>query len=469
MAVWLKKLSHSVLLSAVFISAQALAGAAAASSAGEASATELTIEQAVEAALGHDAQYKAALNTFAAEREEVKQSLSRLLPQINFSASYAFEDIDNVYTDKTSGYYNPLEVRSSGEAEDWLWRLSFDQALFDWSAYQAYKASLSSVDGAKYRLNKAEQDLVYRTAESYLNVLYKAQLVYLNQTIHDALQLKLEQARRKSDLGVGDELEQLEVQARKDLARTDLLQAESDLEAEQTKLRIITGKAFTPPESWVESTHFLTPSTLEKGEDDWLDLTRGNFDYLESLAKAESADFQVESSRAGHYPTVSLGVSYSARESDDRFRDREGVMASLELRLPLYGGGKTQSALRESQARLMAQRSLSEGILAEAKQQVSLTYARLRNIGKRLKALEQSVLSSGKYLEAAERGQSLNLRSQVDVLDARTQMLDVQIRLAEALNQYLLAELDLRFQTGLLTRDQVAEYDHLFGQIDRAQ
>lgn len=431
--------------------------------------TELTLQQAVDAALGHDAQFKAAVSTFSAEREQVDQARSRLLPQVSLSASYAFEDIDNIYTDTSSLYYNPTEVRSTGESHDVMWRLSFDQALLDWSSYKAFKASEAKVKAAGFRLNKAEQELVYRTTERYLNVLYKAQLVYLNQTIHDALSLKLEQAQRKSDLGIGDQLERLEVQARKDLARTDLLQAESDLESEQTKLNIITGQVFTPPRFWVEEVHRIVPPELDQSEEDWLTLARENFDYQESLANAESADLQVASNKAGHYPTVSLGLSYSSRESDDPFRDREGLMASVEMRLPLYAGGRTESSVRESLARMQAQQAVSEGVLAETEQQISLAYAKLKNTAKRLQALEQSVLSSQKYLEAAERGQTLNLRSQVDVLDARTQMLDVQIRLAEALNQFLLAELDLRFQSGQLTREHVSYYDSLFVQIDSAR
>ena len=424
---------------------------------------ELTFEQAIQAALDFDTQYKVALQKFEADKEESTQALSRLLPQVNFSASLAYEDTDNIYTDQSSGYFDPNQPRSEGQLTDRLWRLSVDQTLFDWGAYKELKASENSVQAARYRLQKAEQELVYRTTERYLNVLYKAQLVYLNTTIHDALNLRLQQTQRKSDLGVGDQLELYEVQARKDLARTDLLQSQSELEDEQTRLRIITGVHFVPPEAWVKHAYNIELSSeLQRSEQEWLDLAQQNFDYLESEANARVADLQRAARSAGHLPTLALGVSYSYRESDDPFRDREGVMASLEMRLPIYQGGKTSSAVRQSLARFRAQEATSESIMADTRQKVSLSYAQIRNTAKRLDALKQSLLSSQRYLDAAERGQSLNLRSQLDVLDARTQMLDVQLRLAEALNQYLLADLNLRFQVGRLGNDHVRFYDELF-------
>lgn len=430
---------------------------------------ELTFAEAVEAALVFDTQYKVALRKFEADKEKEAQSKSRLLPQVNFSASLAYEDTDNIYTDTGSSYYDPNQTRSSGQVNDTMWRLSLDQTLFDFETYQEVKASKASVQAAQYRLKKAEQELVHRTTEHYLTVLYKAQLVYLNQTIHDALTLRLQQTQRKSDLGVGDQLELYEVQARKDLASTDLLQAQSELEDEQTRLSIITGHRFTPPDAWVKQAHqILLPTDELLSEQAWLEQASENFDYLESEANAHSANLVHSARTSGHLPTVNLNVNYSYRGSDDPFRDREGIAASVEMRIPLYQGGKTSSTIRESLARFQAQSATSESIKSETMQKISLSYAQIRNTAKRLLALKQSLVSSQRYLDAAERGLSLNLRSQLDVLDARTQMLDVQLRLADALNRYLLADLSLRFQVGKLTANHVSFYDHLFEQVSTA-
>jgi len=429
-----------------------------------ASGNELTFYDAVESAMTHDAEYRAAKSTFEASKEDIAIARSALLPQVTLSASYSYEDSTNIYTDQDSSYYDPDQPRSSGELNDTFWQLSLNQPLVDFSGRRRLKASYAGVDAAHYRFLKAEQDLVYRTTEHYLNVLYKAQLVYLNQNIHDALTLKYEQAKRKTALGVGDELESLEVEARRDLAQTDYLKAKSDLEDEQTKLNIITGLQFTPPVKWIKNAHHITPPMVNESEDEILTKALDNNDYQESVARVQQADLTQSANNALHYPTLSLGVRYSERESDDPFRDSENLVASVNFNLDLYGGGKTSAYIRQSLAQHQAQKANAESILSDTKQKISLAHARKRNISERLQALKRSAQSSQRYLDAAERGLDLNLRSQVDVLDARTQMLDVQLRLAEALNQYLLADLQLQYQIGKLSADYINFYDELFKQ-----
>lgn len=420
--------------------------------------------QAVTLALEHNADYRASVEQQLADKEKLPQARSLLLPQVDFVAGKSYEELENIYTDENSLYYDPDSTRSRPDVLDTMWRLSFNQSIFDYSALNNFRSAKAEVYAAEYRLKAAQQKLIYKVVERYLNMLYKGRQVYLNKGIYDALSAKLEQVQRAMDLGVGDRLEVLEVRARLDLTRNDLLQAKSELEDEQMQLLVLTGQYFTPPEGWFRGAPGLS---MEKGLDPlevWLDKATSNPEYLLNEALAKASDYRSKASLGGHLPVFSLGMNYSYRESQDEFRDREGWTASLEMRLPLFHGGKTSSKIREEEARYRFQKATSESLLENTLQLINLAYARLGNTAMRLEALEQSVDSSEKYLEAAERGVSLNLRSQVDVLDARTQLLDVQLKLAEAANKYFLADLDLHFQTGMLSLDRVASYDRLLSE-----
>ena len=433
----------------------------------QAHAEELSFQEAVEAALSHDSQYSAAKATFQSEKEEIALSRSRLLPSIDLSARYSHEDSTNIYTDEASDYFNPDQPRSSGVLDDTYWRISLSQPLLDVSAYRSLKASHASVEAARYRLAEAEQSLVYRTTERYLAVLYNAQLVYLNKNIHEALSLKYQQSQRRASLGVGDELELLELESRRDLAQTDYLKAKSDLEDEKTKLKIITGRSFTPSEVWVAKAHSINPPVTTLSEEEVIASARNNQLFLESTATLRQAVLSESANKASYYPTLSLTLDYSDRDSDDEFRESEAFTAAINLSLNLYGGGKTSAYIRQATAKVNAQEARRDGVLKDSEQKISLAYARKKNLEERLIALKRSIQSSERYLEAAERGRDLNLRSQVDVLDARTQTLDVKLRLAEALNEYLLADLQLQYQSGQLNRDYVAFYDTLFAEALR--
>lgn len=428
-------------------------------------ATELTFLEASEAALTHDFQYQSERLLFLAEQEKINLSRGKLLPQINLSASYSYEKSDNIYTDEDGGYYDADQPRSSGELNDTIAQISLNQSLINLTDWRLLDASKAGVEAAKFRFYQARQDLLYRTTESYLNALYKAQQVHLNNNILRTLELKLTQAERKSDLGVSDELERLEVAARKDLAKSDLVQAQSTLEEELAKLEVITGVKITPPATWVQSAHRATPQPLTTPREKLLEKATQNNDFRESLARSKEAGLLQKASEAGHYPELSFSLRLMDRQSDDPFRDRSDTTATLNINLPLYSGGQTSASIRQKSAQKQAQQAKTESILDNAKQQISISYARIQNATKKLSALKQSELSSSRYLKAAERGLSLSLRSEVDVLDARTQLLDIQLRLAEALNQYLLADLELKHQTGTLELKHLSFYDSLFNAL----
>ncbi len=422
------------------------------------------LNEAFIAAASHDPELRAAYMQYQADKEEIVLSKSALLPDISFTAGYSYEDSDNIYTDPDSPSYDETLPRSSGEISETNWMVRLRQPLYDKGRYENYKSVLAFVDQAEYRFLRAEQELVFRVAERYLAVLLSAQQVYLNQQKLVALELKQTQVEREVSLGVGDQLNLLEVTARHDLARADLLQAESALRDEQTRLQNITGKTTVIPDSWIQTGYQVTPELLMGSAEEWLAKANDNLMVKEGEARIKQSKLALKSREAGHYPTVALGLSYQDRDSEDDQRSRKDARITIDLTLPLYQGGKTQAAIRQGSARLSLEEAQRDKTLTDAQQQVKLAYSRLEGFKERLDALNQSSESSLRYLEAAERGQKLNLRSQVEVLDARTRLVDTQLRFAETLNEYLLADIRLHFESGSLSAQRLNEYDEMFSQ-----
>lgn len=413
-------------------------------------------------ARAHDPDLRAEQMRYKGEQEETNIALSALLPQVNVQGRFSRQDSDNIYTDQDSQYYDPDKPRSSGKLNETYYQASIQQTLFDWAKFKDLDRADAYVAAAEARLKGAEQELTYRAAQAYLKVLFQSQQVYLNNNKLESLQLKLAQAQRQNQLGVGDQLNLLEVQARRDLARADLLQAKSDLSDAKTELRKITGQDVQVPERWVKAGYLIEPQRVDSNLDEWLNMAKQGFEYRQAQQMVREAKEQASVQWAGHYPTLSLSLSYSDRHSEDDLNERTDKTAALQLALPIYQGGRTQAQTRRAEAQMQAQMAKSDKALADARQKIRLSFSRLGSLGERLEALRQSRQSSERYLIAAERGLKLNLRSQVEVLDARTQLVDTQLKFAEALNNYLTADLDLHYQTGDLTANHVGYYDQLF-------
>lgn len=424
-----------------------------------------TFEQVLQAAMNHDSEYRAARYTLEGEREEIRLALSQLLPTLNFGAGYAYEDSDNIYTDKDGGYWseaNKDQARYSGQIEDNYWRFNLRQPIFDRSRSQNLNRAKSQVTAAEHRYEQVKQQLVFRVADVWLNLLYAQMKVHFSSENLESLDLRLAQAERQDQLGVGDQLELLEIGARRDLAQADLLAARSELDEKLLEVQLMSGRKLLPPTNWVTKAYLLEVTQQPLDLEAWQAKVTGNHVYQEQLARVAMAEATRLGSRAGHYPTLNLNLDYTNRASDDEFREKEGFTASLDLSLELYGGGRTSSALRQSQARLNAEQAQADKVVLDAQQIVAVSWAKQQNLYQRLQALRRSMLSAERYEQAAKRGETLGLRSQVDVVEANARLFQAQERHAEALVAYLLADLRLHLETGQLEPNKLQEYDQLF-------
>lgn len=426
-----------------------------------------TFEQVLEAAMNHDSEYRAARYTLEGERQEISMARSQLLPSLSFGAGYNYEDTDNIYTDKdNTNYYKEDDVRSSGKIHDNYWRFNIRQPIFDRSRNHDLSRAKSQVTAAEHRYQQVKQRLVFRVADVWLNLLYAQMKVHYSLETLQSLDLRQEQAQRQDQLGVGDQLELLDISARRDLAQADLLAAQSELSEKLLEIQLMSGRKLLPPTHWVTTAHRLEVTQQPQDIEAWNEQAIGNHTYQEQLARVAMAESTRLAKRAGHYPTLNLDLDYTKRSSDDEFRDREGFTASLNLNLELYGGGRTSSALRQAQARLNAEQAQADKAVLDAQQMIAVAWAKQQNLYQRLQALKNSMLSAEGYQQAATRGETLGLRSQVDVVEANARLFQARERHAEALVAYLLSDLRLHLETGQLEPSKLQEYDQLFNQLN---
>ena len=416
---------------------------------------------AYHAAAKHDPELRAARLDLKAEEQEAPLAFGRLLPNINLKAGYNYEDSENYFTENPTNTEDP---RTGGKIHEHYWAVYLDQPLFNWSEIKAYQAVKQGIQAARVRYTRAEQELILRVTETYLKLLSAGRKEYLYQQQLQTTRLQLEQALRQQDLGIGSNITLLEIQAQQDLVKTDLLEVNSQYEDARTQLENMTGETFEIPEQWKKSNRQPLPSSLSNDLEYWTNLVQNNLAFQEVQARIRQAELSPASSRAQHLPTLNLNLNYTDRNSDDYYRTEESFYIGVDFTLPIYQGGRSQASLHQADARMQSEMAKGDLALAQAQQEIKLMFAKVTSLAQRLEALKQSEASTLAYLEAATRGQQLNLRSNIDVLDARSQLLDVQVRYAESLQSYLQADLRLRHAVGTLTHERLNHFDQLFNE-----
>ncbi|PCI17716.1 MAG: hypothetical protein COB62_07415 [Piscirickettsiaceae bacterium] len=437
----LKKLSIGVILSALPILSFA---------------ETIDLSAAYKLAQQHDAGIHAAYNQLLAEKEVYPQALANLLPSINASARTS--DVRQESESSFSGTgKNTSQFRDEG------FSVSLRQPLFNWASFERYKQANKKVSRAKAEYQLAEQTLILRLAESYLNTLQAEVNLSLANDDVNAFTRQLEQAKTRFDVGLIAITDVHDAHARSDLAIATQIAAENNLYSKQEVLREIIQTDEIDLAPLAKKILLSPPEPNNMSE--WESLaTQHNLSLEMAKNDVAIAKKEVNINRSGHYPTVDIVASHDYSEIGGGsfgtgFRN-ESDRLGLELNLSLFAGGKTlsltkQAAFRHQQS-LDNLQSLQRSTLRETRDSFrGVTSSLLR-----IKALQQAIVSNKSSLEASEVGLDVGTRTIVDVLDAQSNLSRAKLQLIEAKKNYILNVLNLKGATGSLSS---SDLEHING------
>ena len=392
-----------------------------------------------------DAQLQQAQAQFAADQELLNQAKSVLLPNISAQLSYQQND-----------YSMPVPIAAKETQQQ---KLQLNQPLFDAASFARYEQAKSLVEQAETVYLLSEQQLMLRLSQGYFSVLKAQQLLSFAQAQLASTEKQRDQIDAGVKVGLTNPIDLLEVQARYDMALADVSQATNLLAISQENLARLIGQPVPVLKSLALDTKL--PSLMESPEQLSQTGAQGNLNLRLNQRKVQASEQQVNATRAAHYPTVSLQASMSNLDSRTQFFNSPYQTNSIGvvLNVPLYAGGMVTSQVRQAeQQRLAAQAGLRYAD-EQAKLDVLSLAKTVQMAQSRLQALRQAVTSNEAFLQAAEEGNRVGLKSLVDVLNARTLLYKAKQDLANALFDDVQNRLSLRAAQGALAREDLASIE----------
>ncbi len=189
-------------------------------------------------AQARDPVYRGAVYALQAARERVPQARAALLPAVNLvgaasrqAGQASFNELAPVTRDVHNRSWN-LQLTQP------LWRAA-SRAALDQAGQQELLAE------AQFR--QAEQDLILRTAQAYLDVLVAQEAEHVAQLQTGAMEQQRSLARRTFEGGTGTVTDVHEAQSRLDLSRAQAVVAGNEL---QNKLAELTRILGCPMPAW---------------------------------------------------------------------------------------------------------------------------------------------------------------------------------------------------------------------------
>ncbi|MCL2657691.1 MAG: TolC family outer membrane protein [Betaproteobacteria bacterium] len=400
-------------------------------------------------AVEFDAQYMSAKAQSVADTERKTQGLAGLLPQIGASAATQYNDVSIRQPISGSGRYNTNN-----------WGVQLTQPLFRVQNWQQFKQGELAATVAELQLTNARQDLMLRVANAYFDLLNSQETLASIVAQKNAAEQQLGLAKKSFEVGATTITDVYESQSRFDLAAAGESAAIADVEVKLQTLRQLTGKRYGPLAPLRSGVHFNRPQPddvmqwAKSAEMDNLSVQMTKLNY-------DIADRQVTSSRAGHLPTVDLVASYGHQHAP--VMDVMGpvdyaynsTQVGVQLQVPIFAGGYTQSKVRESLALRDRARSDYENAQRSAHLGAQQAYLGLTSGIAQVAGYEAALLSSRSAVEANKLGYQVGVRINIDVLNAETQFYDTFRQLARARYDTLLAQLRLKNAVGNLSEEDL--------------
>jgi outer membrane protein len=426
--------------------------------------------QTYELARSSDPQLAASESGRLVTKEGAVQTRAAMLPQINGSASFNRNrsySRGNAVTnpDGTIGVGNTESDTSTRSTE-----VRLQQMIYDHSNITRHKSQKFLSAASDFQLEAAGDDLITRTSTAYFNVLIALESLSAAEAAETALKKQFDYASKRLEVGLAPITDVHEARAQYDSSRANTILARNAVEDAYQALVELTGQ---PVHNIKGLPKDFQPNLPESRDAEaWVQEAIANNPALRAKElQVESAKEDVQTARAGHYPTLYLNGSYGDstiwgdRSQGPLTRDidsREfGPALGVTLSVPIFSGGATQSGVRQA----LSRRDIANDELEQEKRALVRNtrnaYQTLVASVSEVEARRLALVSAQSAYDASQVGLEVGTRTVLDVLQNQRNLFAAQLEYARARYRHLQNRLVLEQAAGTLDIDDVKDINRL--------
>jgi outer membrane protein len=294
------------------------------------------------------------------------------------------------------------------------------------------RAAQTRVEAGRATLRAVEGDVFTQAVIAYMDVIRDRAIVELNANNVKVLTTNLEATRDRFQIGDLTRTDVAQSEARLQLGRSQLAEAQGRLTASEATYRQVVGHApgvLAPPPP-------LPPLPTTPEEAVRIALAN-NPDLIAISRQAIAAGYDVRVAEAGRLPTLSgvaSGDYLNQVTGGTNGLPRAGTATSVGLSasVPIFQGGLPSARIRQAQAQ---QGQVTEQVIGTERAVVQAARAAFALYDAAQKAIQSNtvaVQANELALEGARAEQSVGTRTVLDVLNAEQELLNSQVALVTA-------------------------------------
>ncbi|AEF54233.1 TolC family outer membrane protein [Marinomonas posidonica] len=400
----------------------------------------------------NDPGLRAAAATYQAQKEGVTVTKGNLYPEISFSGSLGYTNIDSPSIE--------YDNNSNSLA------LELNYPIYSPALGYAVDAVEISSASAGVSYENSEEDLALTTLTEYFNLLIAQSTLQTTEALVKSTASQLDRAKKQYEVGLASVTDLQDAQAEYDSVRVTELSARSSVSYAQKALYQRTGRV-------IESIPTLSadyPIRLDPNMtvDTLIAKAQKDNKELKILSLAvESAENNISIQKSnGRTPTVSITGSLSRTDNDYSVTSSSltsgatnTTALSLGVSIPLYSGGAINASVRQASAEAESAIEQKASSLQSIELNIRSLYLDLQTAVAQIEAQQQLIRSRNSALEATKAGYDVGTRNLVELLDAQSNLYDAQNTYEQYRYNFVLKQLSLLEATGDLTEDKIKQLD----------
>ena len=362
-----------------------------------------------------------------------------------------------------SGYFNQHN-----------YQVTVTQPIFNYATWKAISSASFSVKAATATYIEATQDLIFRTAKAYFDVLDAYDQLQFTLAQKESFYHQLLTAEEKFKVGLIAITSVYDAQASYDQAIAQEIQDRNNLDNQLENLRAITGQEYRSLASLKKSIPLVIPHP--RNIDAWTAVAeRQSFAIQSALYTMLARRETVKQTAAQRYPTLTGTFFYGIQEGGvapsfaETLSDRTTTTATagLNLNFPVFQGSFVTHSTRQQEYNYLSVSDQLNFTHHDVVRQTRQAYLGIDSGISKIRADRQAIISAQKKLEATQAEYVVGTRTMVDVLDAVTSLYQAQQQWATDRYSYIINIITLKQQAGTLRPRDLAQINTWLGKAVR--
>ena len=397
-------------------------------------AENLSISEAYGLALENSKNIKSSGYQLEANKEQLTQIETGFYPQLYLSGNYGKKQYG------TSGFGN-----SRG------YTLSLQQSIYNPETLNRLDIEKSRIKLSTTEFQLQKQELSHLVLQLYIEVLKSKNKIKLYDTYRASQADKLRLVQRKFEMKLSNKMDLLQGKVDYHFSEIDILKEKKLLKLNRLRLQHLTGRSTaTLPEASFKPIEIHTLQRMKES----VAMEKGRLSNLR-IEQAEEAvhlsQQEITAASDGHLPTLSLSAQYSKIVADKSVSSLENTKSiMLQLQIPIYQGGKTESKIAASKLAYSAKQEELLQVQDEIKEEYEERWLLFNTAIHSLILYQEALKSANLYLDAIQQGLDNGLKSIIELNEAKTKLYEVKFKYNENIYEMLSAYIRLLVLTNHL-------------------